>query len=257
MATSSWPTPKSSTRPTRDCGIWSEGCGQLSGCSTVAHERGATCGKLLLPTRLDSMGTVPWYIDYDGSAPSACEAGEIEPLTDLLQAGLAAAGVQLLAVRSRAVFAHQFNDLIERYGSKGAALSHQTLALAAAMIEPLPARADLADLRQTRRPKLLRAHWQSIFPSGSSRSAAKDVSGASTTSGRRNAASRSHFASRRNRICRSLWPRWRQNIFASWRCRRSTSSAPPPARSASDGRISARCQAILRRHCRNTTAVEH
>ncbi len=93
----------------------------------------------LAPDALDSMGTVPWYIDYDGSAPSACEAGEIEPLTDLLQAGLAAAGVQLLAVRSRAVFAHQFNDLIERYGSKGAALSHQTLALAAAMIEPLPA----------------------------------------------------------------------------------------------------------------------
>ena len=93
----------------------------------------------LAPEALDSMSTVPWYMDYDGAAPSACAAGEIEPLTDLLQAGLAAAGVRLLAVRSRAVFAHQFNDLIERYGSKGAALSHETLALAAAMIEPLPA----------------------------------------------------------------------------------------------------------------------
>jgi len=92
----------------------------------------------LAPEALDSMQAVPWYIDYDGSAPSACDAAEIEPLADLLRTGVAAAGVRLLAVRSRAVFAHQFNDLVERHGSKGAALSHETLALAAAMIEPLP-----------------------------------------------------------------------------------------------------------------------
>ncbi len=93
----------------------------------------------LAPGALDAMQSVPWYVDYDGSAPSACDAAEIEPLADLLRAGMAAAGVRLLAVRSRAVFAHQFNDLVERYESKGAALSHETLALAAAMIEPLPA----------------------------------------------------------------------------------------------------------------------
>jgi hypothetical protein len=93
----------------------------------------------LAPDALDSMQAVPWYVDYDGSAPSACDAAEIEPLTGLLRTGMAAAGVRLLAVRSRAIFAHQFNDLIERHGSKGAALSHETLALAAAMIGPLPA----------------------------------------------------------------------------------------------------------------------
>jgi hypothetical protein len=93
----------------------------------------------LAPEALDSMRSVPWYIDYDGPVPSACDAAEIEPLADLLRPGVAAAGVRLLAIRSRAIFAHQFNDLVERHGSKGAALSHETLALAAAMIEPLPA----------------------------------------------------------------------------------------------------------------------
>ena len=93
----------------------------------------------LAPEALDAMQAVPWYADYDGPAPSACDAAEIEPLADVLRSGLAAAGVRLVAVRSRAIFAHQFNDLVERHGSKGAALSHQTLALAAAMIEPLPA----------------------------------------------------------------------------------------------------------------------
>jgi hypothetical protein len=93
----------------------------------------------LAPDALDSMQTVPWYVDYDGPAPSACDAAEIELLADLLPAGLSAAGVRLLAVRSRAIFAHEFNDLVERHRSKGAALSHATLALAAEMIEPLPA----------------------------------------------------------------------------------------------------------------------
>jgi hypothetical protein len=91
----------------------------------------------LAPDALDAMQTVPWYVDYDGSAPLACDAAEIEPLTDLLRTGMAAAGVRLLAVQSRVVLAHQFNDLIEQHGSKGAALSHETLALAAAMIDPL------------------------------------------------------------------------------------------------------------------------
>ena len=93
----------------------------------------------LAPEALDSMQAVPWYVAYDGPAPSACEIAEVETLTDLLGRGMAAAGVRLLAVRSRVVFAHEFNDLVERHGSKGAALSHQTLALAAAIIEPLPA----------------------------------------------------------------------------------------------------------------------
>jgi hypothetical protein len=93
----------------------------------------------LAPEALDSMQAVPWYVDYDGSVPSACEAAEIEPLADRLRTGMAAAGVRLLEVRSRAIFAHQFNELVERHGSKGVALSRETLALAAAMIEPLSA----------------------------------------------------------------------------------------------------------------------
>ena len=77
------------------------------------------------------MQAVPWYADYDGPAPLDCDGEDLALLAEPLRAGLAAAGVRLLAVRSRAIFAHQFNDLVERHGSKGAALSHQTLDLAA------------------------------------------------------------------------------------------------------------------------------
>jgi len=93
----------------------------------------------LAPNALDAMQAVPWYADHDGPAPSACDPAELEPFAHVLRSGLAAAGVRLVAVRSRAIFAHQFNDLVERHGSKGTVLSHQTLDLAAKMLEPLPA----------------------------------------------------------------------------------------------------------------------
>jgi hypothetical protein len=95
--------------------------------------------RALAPEALDSMRDIPWYADHDGPAPSECDLVEIESLVDFLREGMAAAGVRLLAVRSRAIFAHQFNDLVERHRSKGTVLSHQTLDLAAAMVEPLPA----------------------------------------------------------------------------------------------------------------------
>jgi hypothetical protein len=92
----------------------------------------------LAPGALDAMLDIPWYADHDCPAPSACDAVELEPLTEVLRSGLATAGVRLIAMQSRAIFAHHFNDLVEQYGSKGAALSQQTLELASAMIEPLP-----------------------------------------------------------------------------------------------------------------------
>ena len=92
----------------------------------------------LAPEALEAMRSIAWYADYDGPAPLCCDAEETEPLVEALGRGLAAAGVRLAAVRSRVIFAGEFNELIERHGSKGAALSHETLALAARMIEALP-----------------------------------------------------------------------------------------------------------------------
>jgi hypothetical protein len=90
------------------------------------------------PQAVDAMRAIPWYCDHDRPAPLQCDPAEIEPSAETLQAGLAAAGVRLVAVRSRAVFAHQFNDLVDRHGSKGTLLSKQTMTLAAEMMAPLP-----------------------------------------------------------------------------------------------------------------------
>ena len=178
--------------------------------------------RVLAPEALDGpMPPVPWYADYDGPAPLDCQAAEMEPLVEALRVGLAAAGVRLVAVRSRAIFEEEFNELVERHGSKGAALSHQTLALAARLIDPLPARPDLGDLRQARRAKPLRAAAGRAFSRVADReSTAKGASGACIASGRRSGAWRSASARRPNRACRPRWPRWRRNTSASWPCGR-------------------------------------
>ena len=46
--------------------------------------------------------------------------------------------MRIVAIRSRVIFEEEFNELVERYESKGAALSQQTLALAAGLVESLP-----------------------------------------------------------------------------------------------------------------------
>jgi ribonuclease HII len=92
----------------------------------------------LSPEALDAMPSIPWYVGYDAPVPFDCTASQIEPLGDKLRVGLPEAGVRLMAVRSRVIFAEEFNALVEQHGNKGAALSSQTLALAARLIAPLP-----------------------------------------------------------------------------------------------------------------------
>ena len=89
------------------------------------------------PEAADRLRNIPWYAGYDSPVPIDADWDELASLGAAFADGLAAAGVELLDLRSRAVFAEEFNDLLVRYQSKGAALSHLTLNLAARMIEPL------------------------------------------------------------------------------------------------------------------------
>jgi hypothetical protein len=92
----------------------------------------------LAPDAAEAMSRIAWYVEYDEPTPIDCDGEDLGPLVESVRSGLAAAGVRLLGVRSRAIFAEEFNGLVEQHGSKGAALSHETLALAAQTIEALP-----------------------------------------------------------------------------------------------------------------------
>jgi ribonuclease HII len=93
----------------------------------------------------DSLGTesaatrqaLPWYADYDTPVPIDADRPEMNALADSLREGLAAAGVRLVDLRSKAIFPEEFNRLVERYESKGAALSHATIDLVAVLAAPI------------------------------------------------------------------------------------------------------------------------
>lgn len=79
----------------------------------------------------------PWYADYDAPLPIALARETVDQLTATLGAGLAAAGVQLVEMRSRVIFEEEFNGLVEQHNSKSSALSHATLDLVSAVCQPL------------------------------------------------------------------------------------------------------------------------
>jgi ribonuclease HII len=82
--------------------------------------------------------TGPWYDGYDAPVPVDADPKQVSSLVGTLREALTSSGVALMELRSKAVFPEEFNRLVEHYGTKGAALSHTTLALVAALADPLP-----------------------------------------------------------------------------------------------------------------------
>lgn len=70
-------------------------------------------------------------------APQDARREDLQQLQPALGEAFAAAGVRLLGLYSRAIFPDEFNEVVQRCGSKGAALSRWTLDLVAQAMEPL------------------------------------------------------------------------------------------------------------------------
>lgn len=91
----------------------------------------------LVPDSLATLARIPWYARYDEAVPTGAAADELARLAESLAAAFASSGVRLLAMVSEAVFPAQFNELVLLHNTKGAALSHLSLQLAARAIAQL------------------------------------------------------------------------------------------------------------------------
>ena len=78
---------------------------------------------------------LPWYRDFDLPLPVDADAGQIASAAGRLGQALANTGVALCCVKSRILFAPQFNELVDRYDNKATVLSRTTLALVADLID--------------------------------------------------------------------------------------------------------------------------
>lgn len=78
---------------------------------------------------------VPWYQGYERDLPLEASEADVESRTRQAAAHWSQCGVSLLAVQSKVVFPQSFNHLVDEFGTKGAALSHTTLQLVAALVK--------------------------------------------------------------------------------------------------------------------------
>lgn len=95
------------------------------------------CWNLLAPEAAERLAAAPWFDGFDDSLPWEADGDEIDHLATTAARHLAAAGVRIAAMRARVIFPEEFNDLVERHPSKGAALSHETLKLLSEVLAPL------------------------------------------------------------------------------------------------------------------------
>jgi hypothetical protein len=77
----------------------------------------------------------PWFCEYEAALPQAATADDLTTGCELLHESLAAADVELVAMRARAVLPARFNALIREHGNKAAALSLTTLGLLADVLQ--------------------------------------------------------------------------------------------------------------------------
>jgi ribonuclease HII len=117
------------------------GSGTLPANTMGAARWAATALELIGLTGADEgerRGRCEWNFHDDMRLPVEAEATELERLVKSLEGACRSSGVTLMAVRARLVFAEEFNELVEHFGNKGAALSHVTLALVRALVDGLP-----------------------------------------------------------------------------------------------------------------------
>ncbi|MCP4190550.1 MAG: hypothetical protein GY768_07965 [Planctomycetaceae bacterium] len=92
----------------------------------------------LCPKAGEHLSELPWYKDFQCSIPIDLDQAKLGELTGQLNSQLSQAGVELLNVRSTAVFPSTFNRSVEQSGSKGTLLSATTLELVAEQLNQLP-----------------------------------------------------------------------------------------------------------------------
>jgi len=81
----------------------------------------------LAPDSVAEMRRLPWYAHYDARAPVSARLDELHALSQRLRRQCERSEVHLVELRARAIFADEFNTLLDRFASKGAALTHATL----------------------------------------------------------------------------------------------------------------------------------
>ncbi|MEQ8838714.1 MAG: hypothetical protein RID07_18055, partial [Lacipirellulaceae bacterium] len=80
---------------------------------------------------------IPWYQEANERLPIDAKPQAVDQVACRLRRVLEETNIKLCEMQSRLVYPEEFNTLVEKYETKGAALSHVTLALVRGVIDAL------------------------------------------------------------------------------------------------------------------------
>lgn len=98
-------------------------------CAAVRARDCRALWEQLAPAALAEINAAPWHEQFNPRLPIAAGRRELAEGLGRVRNGLRSARVRLLAVRARLIFPARFNALVDQLGSKGAALSRETVGL--------------------------------------------------------------------------------------------------------------------------------
>jgi ribonuclease HII len=89
------------------------------------------------PQSVEWRNRLPWYADFQASAPVDATPNQIKECGAQFSIALDQSEIQLLSMRSVAIFPERLNALIDRFDTKGGALSFETLKLVQQQLEAI------------------------------------------------------------------------------------------------------------------------
>lgn len=87
---------------------------------------------------------LPWDAEFNCPLPVDAKREELSRLSERLARVCVSAAVRPVTIRARLVYPAEFNELVDYYGTKGAALSHVTIGLLRKVMESLSEREAVA-----------------------------------------------------------------------------------------------------------------
>lgn len=91
----------------------------------------------IAPDCAEELRSLPWYRQFDVRLPVDADPQLLQQRGRAFRLGLDQRGICLVSIRARVVVAKRFNQLVDRWGGKGALLSHETLQLIRDLVSPL------------------------------------------------------------------------------------------------------------------------
>ncbi len=123
-------------QPARGVGLLERGVLAAIWCSGLRVESSSQLWATLDPAGASERRSLPWYAAHDCRLPQSPTAVDLPQVAERMSTGLRSCGVEIVQLASVAVEPAHWNQLLQKWGSKGTVLTQVSLQLVRQVIDP-------------------------------------------------------------------------------------------------------------------------